>query len=120
MNLFQAIFERDSQPSPAIIFEQRHISYDELREQTLTIARTLAALNVTKTARVAILLHDSPEFIEAFIAICSMGAIAVPINMALRLEEQRTILYDCGASLAIIESDLCNTLLTGAPENCVI
>jgi benzoate-CoA ligase family protein len=116
MNLFQAIFERDSRTSPAIIFEQRQISYDELREQTLAIAKTLAALNVSKTARVAILLHDSPEFIGAFIAICSMGAIAVPINMSLRLEEQRTILYDCGASLAIIESDLCNTLLTGASE----
>ena len=116
MNLFQAIFERDSRPAPAIIFEQRRISYDELREQTLTIAKTFAALGVAKTVRVAILLHDSPEFVEAFIAICSMGAIAVPINMALPLEEQRTILYDGGASLAIIESDLCNTLLTGAPE----
>jgi benzoate-CoA ligase family protein len=116
MNLFQAIFERDSRTSPAIIFEQRRISYDELRQLTLTIAKTLAFLNVAKSARVAILLHDSPEFIEAFIAICSMGAIAVPINMALPLEEQRTILYDCGASLAIIESELCNTLLTGASE----
>jgi len=116
MNLFQAIFERDSRSSPAIIFEKRRISYDELRQLTLTIAKTLAFLKVAKTARVAILLHDSPEFIEAFIAICSMGAIAVPINMALRLEEQRTILYDCGASLAIVERDLCNTLLTGASE----
>src|SRR5216110_305370 len=116
MNLFQAIFERDSRTSPAIIFEKRQISYAELRQLTLTIAKTLAFLKVAKTARVAILLHDSPEFIEAFIAICSMGAIAVPINMALRLEEQRTILYDCGASLAIVESDLCNTLLTGASE----
>jgi long-subunit acyl-CoA synthetase (AMP-forming) len=71
------------------------------------------------------LLHDSPEFIEAFIATCSLGAIAVPINMALRAEEQCSILHNSGATLAFMESDTCHTLLTHAPEklrslkNCV-
>jgi benzoate-CoA ligase family protein len=116
MNLFQAIFDRESQPNPAIVFESRQISYDELRTRTLSMAKAITALSVPKTERVAILLHDSPEFIEAFIAICSLGAIAVPINMALRVDEQRTILNDCSAETAIIEGDRCNTLLTDALE----
>ena len=116
MNLFQAIFDRESQPNTAIVFESRQISYDELRTRTLSMAKAITALSVPKTERVAILLHDSPEFIEAFIAICSLGAIAVPINMALRVDEQRTILSDCSAGTAIIEGDLCNTLLTDALE----
>src|SRR6266404_8062113 len=114
MNLFQAIFDRESQPNTAIVFESRQISYDELRTRTLSMAKAITALSVPKTERVAILLHDSPEFIAAFIAICSYGAIAVPINMALRLDEQRAILNDCSASLAIIEQDLCRTMLVGA------
>lgn len=62
-------------------------------------------LEVQRGDRVAMLLNDSPEFIAAFIAICSYGAIAVPVNMALRLDEQRAILNDCTASLAIVEED---------------
>jgi len=116
MNLFQAIFKHRAQSAPAILYGQVSISYDTLRERTLTMAKAIAALGAAKTDRVAILLHDSPEFIEAFIATCSLGAIAVPINMALRLDEQRTILNDCGASVAIIEMDLCNTLLTDVSE----
>src|SRR5260370_36725971 len=112
MNLFQAIFDRESPANPAIVFESRQISYDELRTQTLSMAKAITALPVQKTERVAILLHDSPEFIEAFIAICSLGAIAVPVNIAIRLDEQRTILNDCRSGTAIIEADLCTTLLT--------
>src|SRR6266478_4245704 len=116
MNLFNSIFNHHLPPGPAIISDHLQISYAELRTRTLSMAKAITALSVPKTERVAILLHDSPEFIEAFIAICSLGAIAVPINMALRVNEQRTILSDCSAGTAIIEGDLCNTLLTDALE----
>src|SRR4030095_8997667 len=52
----------------------------------------------------------------AFTAICSLGAIAVPINLALRLEEQCSILNNSGARLAVVESDIRNALLTDALE----
>jgi benzoate-CoA ligase family protein len=61
-------------------------------------------------------LHDSPVFVEAFIATCSLGAIAVPINMALRLEEQCSILQNCSARVALVEPELRSTLQTHAPE----
>ena len=114
MNLFEAIFEKVSLDRTAILYEQRRIRYAELRDQTLAVGRVLSVLEVERGDRVALLLNDSPEFIAAFIAICSYGAIAVPINMALRLDEQRAILNDCSASLAIIEQDLCRTMLVGA------
>jgi benzoate-CoA ligase family protein len=76
----------------------------------------LHALGLSRGDRVAILLNDSPEFIASFVATCSLGAIAVPINMGLRAEEQLLILNDCTARTAIVEADLCNTLLTGASE----
>ena len=114
MNLFEAIFEKVSLDRIAILYEQRQISYAELRDQTLAVARVLSMLGVERGDRVALLLNDSPEFIAAFIAICSNGAIAVPINMALRPDEQRAILNDCTASLAIAEDDICSTMLLDA------
>ncbi|HEU4766397.1 MAG TPA: benzoate-CoA ligase family protein [Pyrinomonadaceae bacterium] len=115
MNLFEAVFTNDP-ASPAIHYRARDVTYGELRARTLRMARALASLGATRGQRVALLLNDSPEFIEAFIAACSLGAIAVPVNMSLRLDEQCSILHNSGASLALVEDDLCNALLTHAPE----
>jgi long-chain acyl-CoA synthetase len=82
----------------------------------LAVARLLGELGVARGERVALLLNDSPEFVAAFIAICSSGAIAVPINMALRLDEQLAILNDCSASVAVVEADLGKLLLADARE----
>ena len=111
MNLFEAIFNPGFPERTAILYEQRQITYAELREQTLAVARVLKMLNVERGDRVALLLNDSPEFVASFIAICSYGAIAVPINIGLRRDEQRAILNDCTARFAIVEEDLRQTLL---------
>lgn len=115
MNLFDAIFTHDLS-SPAIHFGRRKITYDELRSETLRMAQVIRSLGAEPGDRVGLLLHDSPEFVEAFIATCSLGAIAVPINLALRLEEQCSILHNSGASLAFMEADMRHDLLTHAPE----
>ena len=105
MNLFDAIFKHDAS-SPAIRFEQREISYGELRAETLKMAQAIRSLGVERGDRIALLLHDSPEFIEAFIAICSLGAIAVPINTSLRAEDQSAIVQNSGAKLTLTEESL--------------
>src|SRR5678815_2448798 len=115
MNLFNAIFQ-NSLSSPAIRFDGRTITYGELRAETLTMAQVISSLGAARGDRIALLLNDSPGFVEAFIATCSLGAIAVPINMALRLEEQCSILHNCGATFALAEPELCSTLRTHAPE----
>ena len=115
MNLFDAIFTHDPS-SPAIYFGERKMTYGDLRVETLRMARIIRSLGARRGDRIALLLHDSPEFVEAFIAICSLGAIAVPINMALRHDEQCSILHNSGANLVLTEGDSCHTLLTHAPE----
>ncbi len=80
------------------------------------MAQLLCKLGAKPGDRVALLLHDSPEFIELFIAAVSLGAIAVPINTALRLEDQHSILRNSGACFGFVERDLCSALLTGAEE----
>ncbi|HEX3280993.1 MAG TPA: benzoate-CoA ligase family protein [Pyrinomonadaceae bacterium] len=113
MILFDAIFSQEPQDKVAIRFEQQRISYSELRERTLSVARALSFLNVERGDRVALLLNDSLEFVASFIAISSYGAIAVPVNMGLGFEEQRTILNDCTASVAIAEANLAGVLAAG-------
>lgn len=116
MNLFEAIFNQIKPGRAAIRYEDREISYAELRDETIAWAQILTELGVATGDRMALMLNDSPEFIASFIAICSSGSIAVPINMGLRVEEQWAILNDCTAEFAIIEASLVHALLAGAPE----
>jgi acyl-coenzyme A synthetase/AMP-(fatty) acid ligase len=103
-SLFDRIFLPEREGRVAIRFEDREISYAELSALTVRTAEKLNAIGVQSGDRVAILLNDSPEFIASFVGIISLGAIAVPINMALRTEEQLLILKDCGACVAIVEA----------------
>src|ERR1041385_8482842 len=110
MNLFDAIFAHEPS-SPAIYFDRRRITYGELRDETLKMAQVIRSRSIEPGDRIALLLHDSPEFVEAFIATCSLGAIAVPINMALRADEQCSILHNSGANLALMAGDISHELL---------
>lgn len=103
-NLFHTIFNEERAGRVAILFEDREISYAELRSLTISTAGKLSALGARSGDRVALLLNDSPEFVASFVAIISLGAIAVPINMALSRDQQVMILNDCSATAAIIET----------------
>lgn len=116
-SLFAKVFKPERHPRVAVIFEQRQITYGELRTLTVETAEKLNALNVRAGDRVAILLHDSPEFIASFVAIISLGAIAVPINMALRQSEQTIIMKDCGARVVIVENQTAPSLFGDENES---
>ena len=113
-SLFDAIFAPDRDPLRAVLSRQRDVTYGELRAETIQATTALNGIGVEAGERVAILLNDAPEFISSFIAIQSLGAIAVPINMALSTDDQRLILNDCTARVLVVEAALCNTLLTDA------
>ena len=116
MNLSSAIFTKERGDRLAVVCEDEQLTYAALQLRTRQFDGVLRLLEAKPADRVAILLNDSPEFISAFISTCTRGAIAVPVNMGLRIEAQRQILNDCGAVIAVVEADLCNRLLTGASE----
>jgi long-chain acyl-CoA synthetase len=55
--------------------------------------------------RVAIVMRNYPEWIQAFMAITSIGAIAVAVNAWWTTEELDYGLRDCGARLVIIDEE---------------
>lgn len=100
----------------AVLFEHEEITYQELRDRTVRVAEALQASGIGAGDRVAILLNDSPEFITSFVATISLGAIAVPINLALRQEDQLFILKDCGAGAAILEAKAAENLFRSSAD----
>ena len=115
MNLFNRLFPADRSLREAVLFEGRKLTYADLGAETVRVAEVLNALGVSNGDRVALLLADSPEFIAAFVAIISIGAIAVPINLALGREDQLFILKDCGACAAVVEASAATALFQNSP-----
>src|SRR6266404_8579239 len=113
-SLFDRIYSPQRAARVAVLYEQRRITYGELRATTVQTAEALHALGIREGDRVGILLNDSPEFIASFVAVISLGAIAVPINLALRREEQLFILQDCGARAGIVEAKVADSLFSPA------
>jgi benzoate-CoA ligase len=109
-SLFDRLFVPERASRVAVLFEHAEITYQELLDRTVRAAEALNASGINPGDRVALLLNDSPEFVTSFVAIISLGAIAVPINLALRRQDQLFILKDCGACAAVVEAKAAENL----------
>ena len=101
----------------AIEFRGGRITYDELCTEVDYWSSQLLACGVERGDRVALLLYDSPEFIAAFLAAVSVGAVAVPINTFLSADEVIYIISDSGARVVIVEEELEHKVDSSQPDS---
>ena len=74
---------------PAIVFNERTISYGELNKMTDRFAKALISLGINKGDRVLTILPQRPEFTILFLGACKIGAITVPMDIRYKKEEIR-------------------------------
>ena len=91
---------------PAIIEDERTITYAELDGIVAALAAGLAAEGVAAGDRVAVFLGNCWEFLATVFACHRIGAIAVPIGTRQRRAELEFLLNDCGARLLVFEAKL--------------
>ncbi len=84
---------------PAILFEDRRLSYRELDRAAGRTAHALAIRGVGPGDRVALFLPNIPAFAVAYQAVQKLGAIAVSANAMLTTEELAVLLEDSGAGV---------------------
>jgi fatty-acyl-CoA synthase len=90
--------------SVAFRFEGESITWARLHERVGRAAAAFAGLGVRRGDRVALLMTNRPEFVEATLAANAVGAIAVPVNFRLTPAEAAYILGDCGATLIVTDT----------------
>jgi long-chain acyl-CoA synthetase len=93
----------------------RRITYAEHHAAVARVAKMLAERGVTKGDRIAILGRNSIEWVVAFWATVSIGAIAVGLNAWWSAAELRFALEDCEPVLVIDDMAVITELLSG-PE----
>jgi len=116
--MFKRSAERFSDKT-ALFFSDKKISYKELYEITGRLGQGLRNLGIKKKDKVAIFLHNAPEFIVSYFAIIDIEAICVPVNNMLKEEELGFILKDSGARLIISSVaylDIINSAKMRAPD----
>lgn len=109
------------------------LTYTELRDQAMDLARRLAGLGVERGARMAIIADTDPDFLRFFFACQYAGLVPVPLPIPLNLgghkayvEQIRAMLRSCQASLAMAPAGYSELLeeitaelglvLSGTPE----
>ncbi|NDV18391.1 crotonobetaine/carnitine-CoA ligase [Pseudodesulfovibrio sp. JC047] len=92
----------------ALIFENAcgdtcEFTYAELNDDINRAANLFLELNIRKGDKVAVQVHNSPEFLTSWFGLAKIGAIMIPINVHYRHEECAHILKKCAPKALIIE-----------------
>ena len=89
-----------------VVYEDERLSFDDVMAQVDVIADALVnRYHVRKGDRVAIGMRNYPEWITAFAAITSIGAIAVSLNAWWTVDELTYGLEDSGTSVLIADQE---------------
>jgi len=87
----------------ALCDQDRSLSYEALRVESLQLARRLRALGVGEEKKVALCLPRSARYVIAVIAILRCGGAFVPLDPVYPAARRRFMLEDSGASLLIAD-----------------
>ena len=94
-----------SSDKTAIIFEGREFTYKKVNERTNKLAYFMVTQGMKKGDRVAALLYNCHQFLEAYFATAKLGIIFVPLNFRLAGPELIYMLHDCNVEMLIYNSD---------------
>lgn len=89
----------------ALTCKDRKLTYRQFNSRINRLANGLIQSGIQKGTRVAVFLMNGTELLEVMFACAKIGAIFVPINFRLSIEETEYILQDSGAVFFIYHKE---------------
>ena len=77
---------------PLIMTQERDWSFSDVAQASEQLAAGLMALGIRRREHVAVILANYPEYVVLQIALARIGAVAVPLNYALKADENAYLL----------------------------
>ena len=111
-----AEFSRMHGERAATILEHERVSFEAQYRAIATLAGALAERGIGRGDRVATAMRNLPEWIVAFFAITSLGAIAVPLNAWWTGAELEYGLKDSGAKMLIADGQRWERIAPSRPN----
>ena len=89
---------------------RRSFTYPQANRRVNQLAHSLLALGLSKGDKVAVLLENSIEIVEIFLATAKTGIIIVPINFRLVGAEVEFIVNNSDAKAMIVHDEFTSTV----------
>lgn len=96
--------------SVALSYYGWQATWATLERRIAATAGWLASRGVSAGDRVGVFMGNSPQYVDAFVAIAWLGAVYVPINPMYKTEELRHQLEDSGAMHLIAQTQMRQTV----------
>ncbi len=112
-----ALFEAQVAKTPeatALIFEDQHLSYQQLDQAANRLARHLIAQGIGPDQIVAILLDRSPKMIISMLAVLKAGGAYLPLDPEYPAERLSCMLTDSGARVLLSTAPQLKELMSDA------
>jgi len=115
-NSLRELFAENRSDETFFVYEDERYSFEDMYQRASTIAATLVNdYGIGRGDRVAIAMRNYPEWIMAFTAITSIGAIAVAMNALWGPEEMAYGLSHSGARLVFADQERVDRLARCEP-----
>ena len=87
----------------ALDLHDRQVTYREFYQTVENTARKLATLGATKGDRIAVLMQNSPQYLDLYYSVAMTGAIIVPLNTRWHINEIVFTLNDSGSKMLLVD-----------------
>jgi crotonobetaine/carnitine-CoA ligase len=91
---------------PYVFHGDQKTTYGELNQKANSIASSLIGMGIKKGDKVCLIMANSIEFLYAWFALAKIGAVKVPINIALKGNLLKYIINHSDAATIIVDRDL--------------
>ncbi len=92
--------------SPFLYFKDRTYSYREMDLNANRVANLLRSLGGGPGVGLAIMMKNSPRWLDVFFGLEKLGMYAVPVNVALRQDQLAHIFNNSEARILVVDHDL--------------
>ncbi|MDX1431937.1 MAG: AMP-binding protein [Gammaproteobacteria bacterium] len=106
LSAFSAFHARVMPEAVALIYDDESISWNAFHLRVLRAAALLRDHGIVAGDVVALLMKNSPAFLELAFAASHLGAVLLPVNFRLAAEEVRYITGHAGAKLLAVDDEL--------------
>ena len=104
--LFYEIINDHPAEDPALICQDKMLTYGEVREEVTLWAAHLQSSGVCKGDKVGLFSKNCNEFVIAYLAIIKAGGVVVPFNFQLAAPEVAYIVQDAGMRVMVTRQKL--------------